>query len=202
MRYEWHPTGMRAKVAFDRLTDCAWRLRRIPKLETGLMLRNRKKRMKEANPDENTTSAEDLGEAYLRTQPGFAALSRHERQIERSYQTAYRELQCLQYARNLDCDPFYVANMKKQPGLVQEQPKREHEGYYPHTQLEPAEIQRRLSEADKPSDPVAEIYADYIPANESGYGEPQVAEPPHGYPLLGTRSSNADGMTVRATKAD
>ena len=28
MGYEWHPTGMREKVAFDRLTDCAWRLRR------------------------------------------------------------------------------------------------------------------------------------------------------------------------------
>ena len=49
-----------------------------------------------------------MGGAYLKANQCFVNLSRHERQIERSHQAAYRELRCLQYARAMDRNPFYV----------------------------------------------------------------------------------------------
>ncbi len=43
----------------------------------------------------------------------FSQLSRHERQIERSYYMAVQQLERLQYARTMGCDPFYAGNIGK-----------------------------------------------------------------------------------------
>jgi hypothetical protein len=125
---QWRAQGFSERLALDRLIDCAWRLRRVTKIETSLLLRNRQKIAEESADGQAADRA--LGGAYLKANQCFVNLSRHERQIERSYQAAHHELQCLQYARAMDRNPFYIANMKKQPALVPDQPRQKYQGHF------------------------------------------------------------------------
>jgi hypothetical protein len=128
MRTQWRTNGFRELLALDRLIDCAWRLRRVTKIETSLLLRNRQIIAKQ--PAAAQTADTALGGAYRKANQCFVNLSRHERQLERSYQASLRELTCLQYARAMDRNPFYIANMGKQPALAPDAPRQKYEGHF------------------------------------------------------------------------
>ncbi len=107
LRCEWHPEGAQEQMHWERLLHCGWRLKRIPTMETSILLRLCQKQ--QSNPTDETP----LGPAYIEGIPMLNTLARHERQIERSLQQACRELELLQYARVTDVHPFYARNVRK-----------------------------------------------------------------------------------------
>ena len=143
MRFEWGAQGARENFVMDRILDYGWRLKRVARIETGLLIRSYKKELQ--NPaktapasdadayseqlQQRNPGASALGDAYVRGAPYISMLSRHERAIERGYRAAMRELQVLQYARVLDCSPFYVSNMGKFSAL-DSKAKRKQEGRF------------------------------------------------------------------------
>lgn len=152
MGTQWQAEEWLERLALDRLIDCAWRLRRVTKIETSLLVLNRNKVAQQATNDGNPAGS-TLGGAYVKANRCLVNLSRHERQLERSYQTALQELRCLQYARSVDCDPFYIANMKKQPAPDLGAAKLKHEGHFPR---QPTAHQPPL--ADEPFHSPARIF--------------------------------------------
>ena len=143
MRFEWGAQGARENFVMDRILDYGWRLKRVARIETGLLIRSYKKELQNPAKPAPASKAEAYSEQLEQTNPGAAALadayvrgagyisvlSRHERNIERSYRAAVRELQVLQYARVLDCSPFYVSNMGKL-SAVDNKSKRKQEGRF------------------------------------------------------------------------
>lgn len=111
LRAEWGPQGPAEQFHVDRMIDCAWRLQRVTRLETGVLLALRQKEAGVPAPDDPAT----LGRAYLEGNGVLTNLSRHERQLERSLREAQREFELAGYARELQVNPFYARNLKKFP---------------------------------------------------------------------------------------
>ena len=129
LRDEWLPFGELEKFYLDRIIDCAWRLRRASRLETSILLALCDKiRLADAasSSQENNPDA-TLGRAYLRGTTSLGKLSRHERQIERSLAKATRQLDILQYSRNIQCNTFYARNLRKFPAPGDTPRKEEHQ---------------------------------------------------------------------------
>ncbi|MGI8991856.1 MAG: hypothetical protein ACR2I2_20025, partial [Bryobacteraceae bacterium] len=60
----------------------------------------------------------------------LARLSRHERQLDRSFYQALEKLGMVQYARVLDCSVFYAANLRKFSPPDSDRAKKNEEGHY------------------------------------------------------------------------
>jgi hypothetical protein len=129
---EWIPEGARERFHWERLLDCAWRLQRVARIETSVLLGMCRKEQESGPADDQI-----LGQAYTRGFPVLNTLARHERQIERSLQQAHRELELLQYARLTEVHPFYARNVRKflPPGAV----RRQEEGRFPRNHPRRAE---------------------------------------------------------------
>ena len=84
VRAELQPVGEVEALLVDRIIASAWRLRRLVKVETGILLRH------------TDGQQLDLGLAFIRDGNGadaFSKLSRYESAIERSMYRALHELQ-------------------------------------------------------------------------------------------------------------
>jgi hypothetical protein len=114
MRAEWDAQSALEQLHLDRMIDCAWRLARIAKIETGVLLALCQP--PPAHPARDNRPA--LGQAYLAGSPALASLSRHERRIELAMREAQRELELALYARAMQIHPFYARN------LIQLRPRR------------------------------------------------------------------------------
>ena len=109
MREEWAPQGPSDRLHLDRMIHCAWRLKRIARMESSVLLALRQKEAVAPDPGDPAL----LGRAYLEGNAVLASLSRHERQIERSMREAQRELELAWYTRETLVSPFYARNLKK-----------------------------------------------------------------------------------------
>jgi hypothetical protein len=120
LREEYVVEGGLERVYLERLIQCGWRLQRITRVETSVLLDMYKKQYEPDAADERT-----LGRAYTEAFPALNTLSRYERHIERSFREAQQELELLQYSRQLQSDRFYCRNLRKFPAPGTERRKEE-----------------------------------------------------------------------------
>ena len=111
MREEWDPQGPLERFHMDRMIQCAWRLKRMTRMETGVILALRHEVAGASTRDDPAV----LGRAYLKGNGVLASLSRHERHIERSLREAQHELKLAFYTRVTQVSLFYGRNLKKFP---------------------------------------------------------------------------------------
>jgi hypothetical protein len=109
LREEWQPQGPLERFLLDRIIHCAWRLKRVPRLETGVLTALRQKEAVVPAHDDSAL----LGRAYMEGTGVLANLSRHERQIERSLREAQHEFELACYSRATQVNSFYARNLKK-----------------------------------------------------------------------------------------
>ena len=86
----WNPEGAVERLHCERMVQAAWRLQRIQRIETSVLMEMCQKQ-RESATDEPT-----IGRAYAEAIPVLTPLSRYERQIERSLQETQKELETLQ----------------------------------------------------------------------------------------------------------
>jgi hypothetical protein len=112
LREQWSPEPDDELEQFyvDRMIQCAWRLRRITRMETGVLLA-----LRQAGDESTAPDPAELGNVYQKASPILARLARHERQLERSLRDAQTELDMAQYARQMNCSPFYLRHIGKMP---------------------------------------------------------------------------------------
>ena len=103
---EWLPQGATEKLHFERALLCGWRLKRMARIETSVLLAHCHK---QSSGDPELA----LGQAAAAALPVCDSLARHERQIEKSLRTALRELELAQYARITDVHTYYARNLGK-----------------------------------------------------------------------------------------
>ncbi len=112
---DWNPEGAQEQFHWERMLHCAWRLKRIRRIETSVLLHLCQKAQAGEVAEDQT-----LGSAYTEGIPTLNHLARHERQIERSLDQAHHELELLQYARQTEVHPFYARRVRRflPPGAV------------------------------------------------------------------------------------
>ena len=102
------PVGELELLFVDRITSCAWRLRRVIQVEAGLHVNLRHNVKKDWGRSEESIDTERekgllvLGRVFGRAAAGgdaFSKLARYESHIERALFRALQELQTLQAAR-------------------------------------------------------------------------------------------------------
>ena len=124
MRGEWDAQGLLERFFPDRFIQCAWRLERVRRVETGVLLALRQKEAVVTAQDEPLLlDPAMLGRAYIEGNGVLTRLSRYERQLERSLREAQRELELAIYARHMQVNIFYARNLRKfpPPGAVRRQ---------------------------------------------------------------------------------
>ena len=116
MRGEWDAQGLLERFFPDRFIQCAWRLERVRRVETGVLLALRQKEAVVTAQDEPLLlDPAMLGRAYIEGNGVLTRLSRYERQLERSLREAQRELELAIYARHMQVNIFYARNLRKFP---------------------------------------------------------------------------------------
>lgn len=111
LREEWDPQGPSERFHMDRIIHCAWRLKRVTRMESSVLLALCQKEVVFPAQDDPAL----LGRAYIEGNAVLTNLSRHERHIERSLREAQREFELAFYVRETQVNPFYARNLKKFP---------------------------------------------------------------------------------------
>lgn len=159
MRYNHQPQGALEYFLVDRMIHCAWGLRRVSAIEASLLVELPQNGRSEAGEKNLCLAGKKndgpgaLGRAYTRSAAQLAQLSRHERQLDRSFDENHRKLEKVQYARIMDYSFFYVDNIAKFPPPDNGRAKKE-EGHYRSGTPEPLELYNGLT--DEP--PLANIF--------------------------------------------
>ena len=120
---QWNLEGAVERFHCERMVQAAWRLRRIQRIETSVLMEMCQRQRESAAGVEPT-----IGRAYAEAIPVLTQLSRYERQMERSLQEAQKELETLQYARTMGCSPMYARKVRTFPSPGKN--RTEHEGRY------------------------------------------------------------------------
>src|SRR5713101_7411477 len=90
-----HPLGTHECFVSERIIMTAWRLRRVPELEAGLLAWEIREELAREEPIHPLAMRSD---AYVQ----LSRLNRHEALLKRTYQESLKELQCLQAERGDD----------------------------------------------------------------------------------------------------
>ena len=125
-----NPQGISENLHIERMIDCRWRLRQVPRVETGICAAGLAEGERKADSPDRSARSALLGRVSTRRATVLSQLSRYERQIERSFNAECRELLKEQYARTMDADLFFVNYMGRFKAPVLSAPKQEQEGSF------------------------------------------------------------------------
>jgi hypothetical protein len=78
------------------MAESRWRLRRVAEMESALIARAIRRQMEELGPDADPAEARALAYADVAESKSFRSLGRHQAQLRRAYEKAWKELERIQ----------------------------------------------------------------------------------------------------------